>query len=70
MKNYFISAEVEEGYPDYDFVVKEKTQKQAEIIAKKELKTSYPDIFAGRYADRFSCHEVTGDELLERLTIN
>lgn len=69
-KNYFIRAEVMEGYPDYEFVIKSKTQAQAEKIAKKELTTSYPEIFVGKYADRFSCYEITGKELLERLTIN
>lgn len=70
MKNYFIRAEIGEEYPDYEFVIKSKTQKQAEKLAQKELTTSYPDIFVGKYADRFSCHEITAQELLERMTIN
>jgi len=70
MKTYYIRAEIGEGYPDYDFVIKAKSQKEAERIAKKILKADYPDIFVGKYADRFSCHEITGKQLLEQLTIN
>jgi len=70
LKNYFIRAEVEEEYPDYIFVIRAKTQKQAEKLAQKELTTSYPGIFVGKYTDRFSCYEITANELLQRLTIN
>lgn len=70
MKHYFIRAEIEESYPDYEFVIKAKTQEEAEKLAQKELTESYPDIFVGKYADRFSCYEITAEELLQRLTIN
>lgn len=69
MKNYYIRAEVAEDYPDYDFVIQAKTQKQAESKAKKILMQDYPDIFVGKYADRFSCYEVSPDQLLNILTI-
>jgi hypothetical protein len=70
MKHYFIRAEVCEGYPDYEFVLKEKTQKQAESRAKKILMQDYPDIFKGKYADRFSCYEITAEDLIKILTLN
>lgn len=70
MKNYYIRAEVCEEYPDYDFVIKAKTQEEAEKIAKNILIQDYPDIFVGKYADRFSCYEITAEELLRNLTIN
>jgi len=68
-KNYYIRAEVSEEYPDYDFIIKAQTQAQAEKQAKKILMHDYPDIFVGKYADRFSCHGITAQELLEILTI-
>jgi len=70
MKNYYIRAEVCEGYPDFDFVLKAKTQAQAQKQAKKILMTDYPDIFVGKYADRFSCYEITAEQLLAQLTLN
>jgi len=63
MKNYYIRAEVCEGYPDYDFAIKAKTQAEAQKQAKKILMTDYPDIFIGKYADRFSCYEITAELL-------
>jgi len=70
MQNYYIRAEVCEGYPDYEFVLKAKTQVQAEKQAKKILMTDYPEIFVGKYADRFLCKEITAEQLLAQLTLN
>lgn len=70
LKFYYIRAEVGEGYPSYDFVLKYKTLKQAEKEAKKILMQDYPDTFVGKYADRFSCYEVTADQLIKIMTLN
>jgi len=70
MKHYYIQAEVGEGYPDYDFVIKAKNDTQARKEAKKILMQDYPEVFTGKYADRFFCDEVNGEKLLHIMTIN
>lgn len=69
MKYYFISAEIEEGYPDYDFVLKALCLDDAIKEAKKILKKDYPETFNG-YSDRFDAQMVTGEKLLSLMTIN
>lgn len=70
MKNYYVRAEVMEGAPDYEFVLRAENLDHAINLAKKELKESYPDIFAGKYSDNFYCTHITGEELLKKMTIN
>ena len=62
---YYIIQELEEGLPDYDFVVKADNYMEAHEIATKVITTDYPD-----YEINYSCHQVTAKQLLERLTIN
>ena len=70
MKNYYIRAEVCEGYPDYKFVLKAKTQTEALKQARNILRQDYPESFEGKYDDRFSCYEITAEQLLGQLTLN
>ncbi len=70
MKHYYIRAEVQEGYPDYDFVIKAKNETTARIHARAILTQDYPDVFIGKYAENFSCEEVNGRQLLEIMTIS
>lgn len=70
MKNFFVRAEIGEGYPDYEFIVKAKNLSTAKIHARLILKQDYPDIFTGKYEDRFSCRQVNQKQLLELMTIN
>jgi DNA polymerase III sliding clamp (beta) subunit (PCNA family) len=70
MKNYYIKAEIEEISPDYTFVVRAKTFKEAEKIAEKELEENYADAYHFYGGIDFSCCEITAEGLLARLTIN
>jgi hypothetical protein len=71
MKNYYVRADLGEEVPSYDFIVKAKTQEEAEKLAEKELKESYAEQWSyGVGGIDFSCYEITAEELLARLTIN
>lgn len=43
IKYYFVTAEIGEGYPDYEFIIKETTLNKAEKKAHKIIKNDYPD---------------------------
>ncbi len=43
IKYYFVIAEIGEGYPDYEFILKAETLKEAEKKAFKIIKNDYPD---------------------------
>ncbi len=56
-----------DGIPNYDFVIKAKSLKEAENMAYKVIKADYPDYTQAH--EQFSCHEISANDLLERLTI-
>ena len=66
MKNYYIRADLGDGIPCYDFVLKAKDFDTARKEAGKLLEKDYPEVMG----DDFSCEEITADELLKRLTLN
>jgi hypothetical protein len=66
MKNYYIRAEICEGYPDYEFVIKANSLDIAISKANKILKADYPEEYR---KDNFYCTHITAEELLERMTL-
>jgi molybdate-binding protein len=70
MKNYYVCCDLGEGIPSYDFVVRAESLDEAVKKAEKIINTDYPENWK-EYNDKdFSCHEITAEQLLERLTIN
>lgn len=69
MKYYFITFELGDGIPNYDFVIRAKTLKSAENIARKILKQDYPMEWKIQKGD-FGCGETTAEQLLKDLTLN
>jgi hypothetical protein len=69
MKNYFITFEVAEGVPDYDFVIRAKTEKSAQNIARKIIMQDYPMEWEIQKGD-FGCSEITAEQLLKQMTLN
>lgn len=67
MRNYYVVVEIEEGMPDYNFVLKAKSLKEAEDEAYKIIKSDYPDYTQAH--ESFNCREISADDLLERLTL-
>lgn len=71
MKYYYIIAEIEEGYPSYTFVIKAETMQDADILARKVLKTDYPEAWSWRDGGiDYTIRETTAEKLLEHLTLN
>ena len=66
MKNYYVRADLGDGIPIYDFVLKAKTIEEAMKRAGEILREDYPE----HDSEDFSVCEITADELLKRLTIN
>ena len=67
MKHYYIRAEINEEYPDYDFVVRARSLDGALTIANEILEKDYPEEYR---KDNFYCKMITAKELLAILTIN
>jgi len=65
MNKYYITAEIAEEMPSYDFVVKAKTATEAHKIAKKIITHDYPD-----YRFDYTLVEVTPKLLIDLMTIN
>lgn len=68
-KIYYVVCNVGEGVPSYNFVVRAKTLKEADKIARKILKTDYPENWEYN-KDDYSIGEVTPQQLVDNLTIN
>jgi hypothetical protein len=72
MKNYYIRADLGDGIPSYDFVIRAKTLINAENKAWKILRQDYSEVFTEKRfrTGDFSICEITAEELLKRLTLN
>lgn len=68
MNHYYIIAEIEEGYPNYNFIIKADTRIQASEIARDIVLSDYPDF--DLFTKHIDCNEVTPDELIRIMTIN
>ena len=69
MKHYYISFELGDGIPDYDFVLRAKNIDIAMLKARKILRQDYPMEWRIQKGD-FGCSEITADELLQRMCLN
>lgn len=67
-KNYYILADLGEGIPSYDFVLKAKSEEEARKLASEILEKDYPE--DPEDSKTFSCHEITAEQLLEQMTLN
>jgi len=70
MENYYISTEIEENMPTYDFILKAKTEKEAEKLAHKIIKKDYPEHYKYGKASDIYIEEITAEKLLKDLTLN
>lgn len=79
MKNYYISMDLKEGMPCYDFVIKANNIDEAKEIANGIIWKDYPEEMSllndnttdtEETLESFWCKEITPEELLEKLTIN
>lgn len=72
MKNYYIVADIGEGIPSYNFILRAKSIDIAKLKAGKILKTDYPDQWNwnGELGIDFTCREITAEQLLKDLTLN
>lgn len=75
MEHYYIVADIGEGIPSYNFVLKAKNLRDACLEAEKILKEDYPDQARSKGSDTFneydySCREITAEQLLKELTLN
>lgn len=69
MKHYYINAEICEGYPNYEFVLKARTLESATRKAHKIIKQDYPEDYKHAKGNTL-IREITAEELLEYLTLN
>ena len=67
MKHYFVNFEVDEGVPDYEFVIKAESLSKAREKANIIIKQDYPEAYE---KDNFKCNKITAEQLLDLLTIN
>lgn len=70
LKYFYIRADLGDGIPSYDFVVKATIFDVAEKLAKKILKKDYPEQWSWRDGIDFKCEDITAETLLNRLTVN
>ena len=79
IKYYYISMDLKEGTPCYDFVIKAKNIDEAKEIANGIIWKDYPEEMSlqndmttdtEETLESFWCEEVTADRLLEILTVN
>lgn len=71
MKNYYVSCELEEGTPDYNFVIKAENQDEADEKAFTIILKDYPEYEKNNDSQyNFSVKEITADELLAKMTLN
>ena len=72
LKYFYVCADIGEGIPSYDFVLKCKNIDIACLKARKILKNDYQDEWEAHGKDgiNFSCGEITAQELLERMCLN
>lgn len=70
LKHFYIRADLGDGIPSYDFVLKATILDVAEKKAKSILKKDYPEQWSWSDGIDFSCEEITAETLLERLTVN
>jgi hypothetical protein len=68
-KYFFVSAQISEDYPNYNFVVRARKIEDATDIAERTISDDYPDFNCVAF-DRDTIKEITGDKLIERLLIN
>lgn len=69
MHHYYVIAELGEGIPDYNFVLAYSERKELPDVydeAKKIVHGDYPD----HEGCKIIVQKVTGEELLDKLTIN
>lgn len=76
-KHFYITAELAEGIPSYNFVVKADTEDQARDIAREIIENDYPeyrsftaDQLAKSFGDQDHNGREAGFELLTLLTLN
>jgi len=69
MKNYYIRADLGDGIPSYDFVVKAENLDDAIKQGGAILRQDYPEEYRDRENDFYCCH-ITAEQLLKRLTID
>lgn len=76
MKKYYISMDLGEGVPIYDFVINAENEDEGKRIANDILWSNYPEEMSlqgndkGETEEAFWITEITAEELLERMTIN
>lgn len=68
MEYYYISYEVSENYPNYDFVVQAENWAKAKELAEKEI----ADCYGEEWKDKKDFYMSTTDatDLIQRLKIN
>jgi hypothetical protein len=70
MKHYYTSTTIEEGMPEYMFVLRAQNSEQAEMKAHKIIKKDYPEHYKFGLANDIYVEEVTAESLLKLLTLN
>lgn len=68
MENYFVTYEVNEDYPSYEFIIRAENLEQAKEIAEKEIAESFSEEWL-EHKD-FYMTTITSDDLIKRLAIN
>lgn len=69
MENYFanVSFDYDNRLPDLNFIVRANNKEEAEVLIWKEV-DCYKHLCT--HNTEMTCDEITGDELIKRLTIN
>lgn len=68
MEYYYVSYEVSESYPSYNFIIKAENWAEAKELAEKEIATSYPEEWEDN--KDYYLAETNVYDLLKRLKIN
>lgn len=68
-KYYYVTCDVGEGVPSYDFVIRAKNLEEAERIGGGILKTDYPENWEYN-KNSYAVYEVTAKTLLNRMVLN